>query len=550
MPALFLYLLQTAGSMALFYLLYISCFKRETFYRYNRIVLLSAFVCSALLPLLPVPALHWKPTSEADSPAATVYFNDNAHATTQTSEVVMATHWWDPILQHLSAVLITLYIGVAILLLLIHILQLVKIRRLAHTGDSYVQNNIRYVQISGLTAPFSFLRTIFFDPNAHEPTELQHILRHEEAHVQQYHSADMLLSAVYCCLCWINPFAWMCKRALQLNLEFLADEAAVHAFNAPSAYQYSLIKISTSRNRVAIVNHFSKSFIKNRILMMNKTPSPRLRTWRYLMLLPVLGLTAGLLSATSPITSQDSGAQKYLATDKGVLYGMVTRLTSDDDLADMKKVLAEKGITMNVPVLKRNAAGEIISIRFVAVDKKKNTLGETLENGPIGTFFFYFGEKESGIGELASTNFPKNLLQTALTENNGNLKGVTTDSTFLNRFPGGREAYAKTFAKNTRYPRVAQENKTVGTVVVQYKIQPSGAITDVEVIATPDKIMGEEVKRVVGLLPSFKPDPAGKVVTVALRTSFRLMGDTPEEELKGREDQNSDIIVMGYTIKK
>lgn len=549
MPTLFLYILQASGSMALFYLLYIICFKKETFYQYNRILLLSAFVCSALLPLLPVPALQWKTTPVAESPSAAVYFNNNVYAATQMGEVTIVQHWWDPIIQHAVPMLLSVYIGVAILLLLVHVLQLVKISRLAKTGDSYTQNNIRYVQISGITAPFSFLRTIFFDPNAHEPTELQHILRHEEAHVRQYHSADMLLSAVYCCLCWINPFAWMCKRALQLNLEFLADDAAVQTFNTPSAYQYSLIKISTSRSPVAIVNHFSKSFIKNRILMMNKTQSPRLRAWRYLMLLPVLGLTAGLLSATSPTTTQESGAQKYLATEKGVLYGMVTRLTSDDDLADMKKVLAEKGITINVPVLKRNATGEIISIRFVAQDTKRSTLGETLDQGPINPFFFYFGEKESGIGEIAGKNFPRSLINLALTESNGSVKGVTSDSTFLNRFPGGKEAYRKTIAKNTRYPRVSHDNNKVGTVTMQYKIQPSGAITDVEVLTTPDEALGDEVKRVVGLLPAFAADPAGKTVTVSLRAAFMLYGGTPERQIKGPDAENADIVIVGYGKK-
>lgn len=544
MHTLFLYLLQAAGSMALFYLLYIICFKKETFYQYNRILLLSAFVCSALLPLLPVPALQWKETPETDGSPVMVYFNNNAHAATQMNAVTVTSHWWDPIVQHMGAILLTIYIGVTVILLLVHILQLVKIRRLAQTGDSFTQNNIRYVQIAGLTAPFSFLRTIFFDPNAHEPTELQHILKHEEAHVQQYHSADMLLSAVYCCICWINPFAWMCKRALQLNLEFLADEAAVQTFNDPYDYQYSLVKIGMPRSSVGIVSHFRKSFIKNRILMMNKNQSPRLRAWRYLMLLPVLGLTAGLLSATSPTTRQESGTQKYLATENGVLYGMVTRLTSDDDLADMKKGLAEKGIIIKVPVLKRNAVGEITSIRFVAEDTKHRTLGETLGGGPISPFFFYFGENESGIGEIADRNFPKSLISLALTENNGSVKGVTSDSTFLRRFPGGKEAYSKTFAKNIRYPAISHDNNIVGTVTIQYKIQPSGAITDVDVLLAPDKALGDEVKRVVGLLPAFKADPAGKTVTVSFCAAFVLQG---EKQLKGPGTEQADVIIVGYS---
>ncbi|HEY9256326.1 TonB family protein, partial [Chitinophaga sp.] len=221
-------------------------------------------------------------------------------------------------------------------------------------------------------------------------------------------------------------------------------------------------------------------------------------------------------------------------------------LTSNDDLADMKKVLAEKGITVNVPTLKRNATGEIISIRFVAKDTKGGTVGETLDQGPINPFFFYFGEKESGIGEIAGKNFPRSLIDLALAENNGSVKGVTSDTAFLNRFPGGQEAYAKIFAKYTRYPRVCQENGKMGNVRIQYKIQPSGAITDVEVLSAPDKALGDEVKRVVGLLPAFAADPNSKTVTVSLCAGFRLKGLI---EPKWPATESPDVIIIGYGTK-
>jgi TonB family protein len=548
MPTLFLYLLQASASMALFYLLYITCFRKETFYRYNRILLLSAFIGSALLPLLPIPALQWEKTAQEEGPLPLVYLNNNVHASTQTNGVPSVAHWWDPLLQHAGSFLLAIYSGVAIALLLVHIIQLMKIRRLARTGDHYVQNNIRYVQIAGLGAPFSFLRTIFFDPNAHGQTELQHILKHEEAHVQQFHSADMLLSAAYCCLCWINPFAWLCKRAMQLNLEFLADEAAISAFQAPVAYQYSLLKIGTSRSPAGVASHFSKSFIKNRILMMNKTQSPRSRTWRYLMLLPVLALTTGLLSATSSSTAQEPGTGKYLVTENGVLHGMVTRLTTDEDFADMKKELAEKGFTMTLPLLKRNATGEIMAIHFV-LKGKRGMFSESLEEGPIKPFFFYLGEPESGIGEIAGKHFPQSLISRALAEGKDGVKGITTDSGFLNRFPGGKEGYAKTLSRNIRYPRACQEKNIVGDVTVQYKIQPNGQVTDAEVLLSPDKVMGEEVKRVVGMLPAFKPEASGKTVTVTLRAAYVLSVGNPERYLKGAHADDADVTVVGYGNK-
>lgn len=552
MPTLFLYLLQASGCMTLLYLLYITCFKQETFYRYNRILLLSAFICSAILPLLPVPAFQWASAPATDAPTAMVYFNNAPSAQIHTSEHpgAVAHFWWEPLMQYAVTGMLAVYIGVALILLLVHIQQLIKIRQLAKTGHAYTKNNIRYVQITGLTAPFSFLQTIFFDPNAHEPTELQHILRHEEAHVQQRHSVDILLSSLYCCICWINPFAWMCKKSLQLNLEFLADEAALQAFDRSTAYQYSLLKMGARRSPVAIVSHFSKSFIKNRILMMNKTQSSRKRTWRYLLLLPVLGLTAGLLSATAPvISSQESGANKYLLSENGTINGMVTRLTTDQDLADMKTALREKGINMTYSKLKRNAAGEIINIDFDAKDHRSG-LSEQSFTSPITTFFFFFNDTMSGIGPRPFFITPKTLIDRGIAESNGWIRGVTTDSTFLTRFPGGKEAYRKTIAKNVRYPRVCQENNIAGDVLVQYKIQSNGAVTDVEVLETPHKALGEEVKRVVSSFPSFMASSTGKTETVTLSVAYILEGDSPDKRIEGKHDRNPDVTVMGYAAKK
>lgn len=546
MPTLFIYMLQTSASMALFYLLYISCFKKETFYRYNRILLMSAFIFSAVLPLLPIPALRWAEKPAENVSPVSVYFNDNAHVQTPVQNAAVAHHWWDPFLQHAGLILLTAYILVAAILLLIHLLQLLKIRRLAAAGKVYERNNIRYVQLPGITAPFSFLRTIFFDPNAHAHTELQHILRHEEAHVQQYHSADMLLSALYCCICWINPFAWRCKRALQLNLEFLADEAVIQTTDAPDAYQYSLLKIGLKGSPIAIVNHFSKSFIKNRILMMNKTQSPRLRTWRYLLLLPVLGLAAGLLAATAPFSAKNDTGSKYLATANGRIYGVVTPLTSDKDFAEMKEVLLAKGITLNIPVLKRNGKGEITKIDFKLVADTW-AMRETMEH-PFTPYFFYCAPKESGIGPLPMMNCPRVLQDIAVAEGNGMARGITSDSTFLNRFPGGETAYRKTLAKNVRYPRISQQNKKAGLVLLQYKIQPNGSINNIEVLLSADKALGEEVKRVVEQFPTFAADPSGKTVNVSLRVSF-MLDNGSGEYIKGPDADNADVVVVGYLPK-
>ncbi|CAL1521061.1 M56 family metallopeptidase [Chitinophaga sp. MM2321] len=545
MPTLFIYILQASGAMILFYLLYILCFKQETFYRYNRILLLSAFFLSALLPLLPIPALQWAAHTPEEVSNTIVYFNNNVQAPTQ-SMAAPATHpWWDALVQHSTPILLSIYIVVAIGLLLAHVVPLWKIRRCRLAGSSYRKNNITYVQLPGLTTPFSFMRAIFFDPNAYEHTELQHILKHEEAHVQQYHSIDTLLAAVYCCICWINPFAWWCKKALQLNLEFLADEAALQHSTTPASYQYSLLKIGAHCSPVSVVSHFSKSFLKNRIFMMNKTHSPHVHAWKYLLALPVLALAACLLSATS--SSTNTARNKYLVEDMGITYGMVTKLTSDDDLAGMKEILAKKGITVTLPLLKRNQTGEITEIKFDLALQKGSSLSMRSDDSPITPFYFNLSEKENGIGVFPTKHFPQSLIARAEDENNGELKGVTTDTSYKNRFPGGSLAYQKTLSKTIRYPRAAQEKKAIGIVTVQYKIQADGIIKDIEALSSPDQQMTDEVKRVIANLPPFNADPTGKTTRVTLRVAYLLIDRNDQTpQVPGLKD--ADVIVYGYGV--
>ena len=54
-------------------------------------------------------------------------------------------------------------------------------------------------------------------------SQLQEILIHEQCHVEQKHSIDVMLSELFTILCWFNPFAWLLKREIRLNLEYLAD---------------------------------------------------------------------------------------------------------------------------------------------------------------------------------------------------------------------------------------------------------------------------------------------------------------------------------------
>lgn len=107
------------------------------------------------------------------------------------------------------------------------------------------------------------------NPAAVKEDEINEILTHEMAHVKQHHSVDVLLAEMVSICCWMNPFAWLLKREVRLNLEFLADRKVMEAGFATKSYQYHLLGLAYN-HKYGLSNNFNFSHLKQRIIMLNK----------------------------------------------------------------------------------------------------------------------------------------------------------------------------------------------------------------------------------------------------------------------------------------
>ena len=107
-------------------------------------------------------------------------------------------------------------------------------------------NGIRIKCMKDKSGPFSFFNWIFLNPDNVKEEEISEILTHEMAHVRQRHSIDVIISELVNICCWINPFAWLMKREVRLNLEFLADRRVMDAGFATKSYQYHLLGLTYS----------------------------------------------------------------------------------------------------------------------------------------------------------------------------------------------------------------------------------------------------------------------------------------------------------------
>jgi hypothetical protein len=80
-------------------------------------------------------------------------------------------------------------------------------------------------------SPFSFGPWIFIHPDGMDEQTLREVLIHEQAHVRGWHTLDILFSQVVCILFWWNPAAWVLRREVRLNLEFIADKAVADSLS-------------------------------------------------------------------------------------------------------------------------------------------------------------------------------------------------------------------------------------------------------------------------------------------------------------------------------
>ncbi len=75
----------------------------------------------------------------------------------------------------------------------------------------------------------------------------------------------------------------------------------------------------------------------------------------------------------------------------------------------------------------------------------------------------------------------------------------------LPEFPGGDVELMKYLFRNVKYPREAYNRGITGKVVVNFKIQKDGEITDVRVLEKAHRLLDAEAIRVIKAMPKWKP---------------------------------------------
>lgn len=281
-----IYLLKSTAILSLFILVYEIFLRKETLYKQNRVFLLLGIFTAGILPYFSIQKTIQitQYVASTNNPTSVEFISTSSEFLATVPEKIS---FWES-LNYLQ-ILFAIYLLVVVFFLVKFLFSLWKLKSfLKNEKNCTLKHGIKYIQTKENTGPFSFLKYIVYNPNLHNDSELKLILKHEEAHVKNYHSADMLLANILVFTNWFNPLAWLYRKRISQNLEFLADQEATQNLNCPKAYQLSLLNYVQIDSSHLPVNNFHKSFINTRIKKLHQLKSNKYASLKIGFILPLL----------------------------------------------------------------------------------------------------------------------------------------------------------------------------------------------------------------------------------------------------------------------
>ncbi|MNX43273.1 BlaR1 peptidase M56 [compost metagenome] len=354
MEALFIFIAKSSGLLVLFYFAYFFLLRKETFFNSNRWFLLAGLVTSVILPFVVYTKIVW--VDPAPTPVMNYAAGYIPHTYTTIPEESFEINW--------DYVALAIY-GIGFLALIIKFAaDFYSLNSVLKGKEVQREEDFKFIDIEENIAPFSYFDYIVYNSSMFTASELESIIEHEKVHSDQNHTVDVIISRIFCVLFWFNPIIWLYKKAILQNLEFIADNEAAKKISDKKAYQYTLLKITTHENCVAITNHFYQSLIKKRIVMLNKNQSKKTNYWKYCTIIPALAAFVFLFQIEIIAQERKENQEVSQKNTSDDVY-KIEKTTTDQEL----KVIAEKikqnhDFDVAISNVKRNTDKELTAIKM------------------------------------------------------------------------------------------------------------------------------------------------------------------------------------------
>ena len=291
MSAVLLYSIKSAIVLSMLYLPYMLMLRRESFFRFNRMVLLCILLLSLVLPLCNVPwmSLDRQPVVQA-AQLQMLELGIPVHVLPEVQ--VLAEKQEEGFFTFSLFHLFTfIYIIGMVVLLSMRLWQIARLQFGLKRGVLWHsdEQGVRIYCHSGDVAPFSWMRNIVINEKDYAEAGREIVL-HEIGHIQGRHSWDVVLLTLVQMLQWWNPLCYVLGISLCDVHEYEADNFVLQQGVSARGYQLLLIRKAVGSGSYAFANSFNHSLTKKRITMMKRIKSNPWMRARALYVIPVAAL--------------------------------------------------------------------------------------------------------------------------------------------------------------------------------------------------------------------------------------------------------------------
>lgn len=304
LSGLFLFSLKSSVVLCVLYLAYHFLFKKNTHFHIKRGVLLLIIGASLSLPLLQYqtsselapesPSIQQFDKLRESKPEKGLPSAAEQEVTTVEDKIVAVseakTNWLE--------VTGLLYISGVIFMFALFLVEIVRLGWILGKGKARHDLNRMAVTHRSVKFPFSFWRWIFL-PNdlMYDKQTWELIQQHENVHLNQGHTLDILFSTILRCLLWFNPAVYLLQKDIKDNHEALADRTVL-AEHDLSQYSQALLEVCLQTGSLNLGHAFAlKSNLSKRINTMNLSNTSLAKSALSLLLFCAISL--GLFTQTS-----------------------------------------------------------------------------------------------------------------------------------------------------------------------------------------------------------------------------------------------------------
>ena len=419
----------------------------------------------------------------------------------------------------------------------------------SNSHSSFVTRHSSLFRFPRPCSPFSFGPWIFIHPEGMDEQTLREVLVHEQAHVRGWHTLDILFSQVVCIIFWWNPAAWLMRREVRMNLEFIADKAVAdyievksermkgekynslneQASNSDSysslggeadifhfslkTYQYRLLGFSLQKNVATIANNFNVLPLKRRIKMMNLQRTPRTGMLKYILYVPVAvvmlflsnidSLARSIAKEMKPIAHiEQAMVSPQLPAPVGKEINAVSDVPAAGQTEATAETVVETDSKSDVMSNDDSLAASIHTLERIHDDALwiiDGNVASAEEAAELRTEIEHIAvmQGEEAVAKWGSRGTNGVIIVTTKNAEMGPDDKIYETCEQLPEYPGGLDAMFKSLIENVRYPKVAHDYGVQGKVMVSFVVEKDGTLTEVKADKARDVKTGQELSEMV-----------------------------------------------------